>query len=165
MKIIWLGMVVNLILATVGAIAQETGWWSATLPKGEYQVRLASVESYSHHEYAVDRTFRVTEFTVGTTGRVIARFYHLEPLIPSVPVGQSIINSVQDKVQDGIERVTETTGVSEPLLDAVIKNYPTTTHAGMVEFRVANKDTIQQLFNSLKRAMRTGSGTFTEKNE
>jgi len=34
----------------------------------------------STHEYVVDGAARFTEFTIGTTGAVVARFYYIEPI-------------------------------------------------------------------------------------
>jgi hypothetical protein len=40
----------------------------------------------------------------------------------------------------------------------VTKNYPTTTHAHTVEYRLESKAEISKLFDSADRAFRTGQG-------
>lgn len=130
--------------------------WRAELPGGNYSVALASIASVSTHEYVVDRAVKVFELTIGTNSAIVARFYYVEPLKPNAPggIGQSAVDKVQEKVQEGVQRVTGESG--DPLLTGVIKSYPTTTHAHTVEYRVASRDEITKMFKSVEGAWRSG---------
>ena len=61
--------------------------WRCELPGGIYEVALRSIVSVSTHEYIVDGAARVTEANVDTTGSMTVRFYFLEPITPTSPLG------------------------------------------------------------------------------
>ena len=149
--------VVALLAGAVPAI--QAAFWRCELPGGVYAVSLPTVSSVSTHEYVVDGAARVTELTVGTTGAVVARFYYLQPLVPKSPIGlgQSVIDKVQERAQDVAGRL-ESAGV-EPFWKKVVKNYPTTTHAHTVEYRLDNLDDVEKLRKSLETAWRNNSET------
>ncbi len=164
-------MTMKLMLAIVGLV----GWsvlganaqmarpvlWRAEFPGGNYSVSLAAISSVSTHEYVVDRAVKVFEMTINTNGAVVARFYSVEPIKPNAPggYGQGVVDKVQEKVQDGVQRVTGET--NEPLLSSVIKNYPTTTHAHTVEYRLPTRDDVVKAFKSVEGCWRTGQeGTY-----
>ena len=142
-----------------GASAVSAAFWKCQLPGGTFTVSLPSVSSVSSHEYVVDGAARVTEVTVGTTGGVVARFYYLEPNIPKSPIGlgQSVIDKVQERVTDVANRA-ETAGV-DPVWKKVVKNYPTTTHAHTVEYRVDSTDKLEKIRSSLEKAWRSNAET------
>src|SRR5476649_2058972 len=124
------------------------GVWEADMPAGEYIVRLASITSISMHEYVVDAAARVTEVNIGTTGSDLVRFYYIEPNIPKPPdgIGQGVMDMAKEKAQT----VTDRVGESDVVWQKVIKNYPMTTHAKTVEYRLSSKDTLNKLFESVK---------------
>ena len=138
LKSFWLSAVLFVVL---GASAQAA-FWRCELPGGIYLVNLAALASVSTHEYMVDGAARVTEFTVAPNSAVVARFYYLEPLIPKSPVG--IGQSVLDKVQQRTEEAAGRAGM-EDVWKKVVKNYPLTTHAHTVEYRVDSLDQIKKL--------------------
>jgi len=122
--------------------------WLADLPGGKFRVKLSFITSVSIHEYLVDSTARVIEVNVGTMGSEYVRFYAIEPNIPDAPggIGQSTVNFIKEKTEEVADR-----------LDAdawrkVVKNYPTTTHAHTVEFRLASKGQVVQLFDHVEHA-------------
>ncbi len=123
--------------------------WIATLPGGEYAVNVAFISAVSIHEYTVDNSARVTEVNINTPGSGLARFYYIEPNIPKAPngIGQSTLNFVQEKAEEALAR-TET----DDIWKKVVKNYPTTTHAHTVEYRLSSKEDIEKLFDSAKHA-------------
>lgn len=155
MKKIFLTVV---LLCAVTAV-QAAVFWRCELPGGIYTVSLSTISSVSVHEYVVDGAARVTELTIGTTGAVVTRFYFLQPLVLKSPIGigQSVIDKVQERAQDVAGRV-EGAGV-EPFWKKVVKNYPTTTHAHTVEYRLDNLDDIEKLRKSLETAWRNNSET------
>ena len=46
----------------------------------------------------------------------------------------------------------------EPVWEKVIKNYPATTHAHTVEYRLSTKANLQQIEQSLEQAWTTNKG-------
>jgi hypothetical protein len=151
MKKILLSGVLSLLLAA-GAHA-GISYWKCELPGGVYMVNLADVASVSTHEYVVDGVARVTEFTVGTTGAVVARFYYLEPMTPKSGVG-SLVQSVVDRAQERVEDAADRADV-EQVWKKVVKNYPTTTHAHTVEFRLSSASQASQLEKSIEAALQS----------
>lgn len=117
---------------------------------------LRSIISVSSHEYVVDAAVRVTEVNVDTNGSMVVRFYYLEPMKPTTPsgIGQSAIDRAQDLTKELAGRV----GVDQ-VWQKVVKNYPTTTHARTIEYRLETKDQLTKLFTSVEHAWRTGQGT------
>ncbi len=169
--------IVAFLLAATGLRAQESGStairgvvqgevsemprdirkevWVAEMPAGKYIVRLTAITSVSMHEYVVDGTVRISEVNIGTNGSELARFYYIEPNIPNSPngVGQSGIDKVKEKLQEATERAGD-----DQFWQKVSKNYPTTTHAHTVEYRVGFKETLTKLFESAENAWLKGNG-------
>ena len=129
--------------------------WRCSLPGGNYSVALRSVVSVSTHEYLVDGVARVTEVNIDTTGSLLARFYFLEPTTPNSPVGigTSTIEKAQQLLTEGAERT------GQDLWKKVVKNYPTTTHARTIEYRLTEKDQINKIFASAEEAFRLNRNT------
>ena len=130
--------------------------WRCELPGGIYEVALRSIVSVSTHEYIVDGAARVTELNVDTTGSTTVRFYYLEPITPTSPlgIGQSTLNKVQELAHEAMDR----TGQGE-VWQKVVKSYPTTTHARTIEYRVESKDQIDKIFKSAEAAFRSNRST------
>ncbi len=122
----------------------------ATLPGGTYEVAVRSIVSVSSHEYVVDAAARVTEVNIDTAGNVLARFYYLEPNTPSPPAGagQAIIDKAQELLKQGAAKGNLETWKK------VVKNYPTTTHAHTVEYRIETKEELLKLFNAAEESFR-----------
>jgi hypothetical protein len=125
--------------------------WRCELPGGTYEVALRSIVSVSQCEYIVDGAARVTEVNVDTDGNMAVRFYYLEPMTPNSPIGlgQSAIN----KAQEIAEEMASRTG-QEEVWQKVMKNYPTTTHAHTIEYRLESKDQLDKLYKSASKAFR-----------
>lgn len=133
---------------------QRQPWltWDASFPGGgEYWVRLDTVTSVSIHDYVLDGAVLVTEVNIATTGSELARFYYVEVNKPSTPggVGQSVMNIAEEKGKDLLTRAGQDDAVSR-----VMKNYPTTTHAHTVEYRLKTKDSLRKLFESVRDAVK-----------
>ena len=144
------------LLVAALCLPAQAAFWRCELPGGIYVVNLPSLSSVSTHEYLVDGAVRVTELTVATNSAVVARFYYLEPMVAKSPIGfgQSLMDKAQEKLQEGATR-TET----EEVWKKVIKNYPTTTHAHTVEYRLESVDQIKKVQASLETAWRTNKET------
>ncbi|GAT34729.1 hypothetical protein TSACC_23162 [Terrimicrobium sacchariphilum] len=125
------------------------------LPGGDFLIKLSNISTLSTHEYVVDGAARVYEANIGTFGSELARFYYIEPNVPQAPdgIGQSTINFAKAKIDEAMER-TETSDVWRK----VTKNYPTTTHAHTVEYRLASRDQLNRLFDIVQNAMMSGRG-------
>lgn len=143
-------------LLVFAALPAQAGFWRCELPGGIYTVNLATVASVSTHEYVVSGAARVTELTVATNSAVVARFYYLEPMVPKSPIGfgQSLMDKAQEKLQEGAAR----TGTEE-VWQKVVKDYPTTTHAHTVEYRLESVEQVSQLQKSLESAWRLNKDT------
>lgn len=146
-KSLLLSLVLLVLTAPAGEAAIKA--WRCSLPGGAYMVRLSSVVSVSQHQYLVDGTMRVYEVTIATTSQTEARFYYIEPAAGTGPGGY--IDSAVQRVQEAAETVTGAAGVN-PVWKDVIKNYPTTTHAHTVEFRLETREQLNALYKSASEA-------------
>jgi len=128
---------------------QRQPTWEADMPGGTFIVRLSAILEISTHEYVVDGAARVTEANVCTSGTGYVRFYYIEPNVPQAPdgIGQSSIDALKDRMQDASTRVG-----ADDAWRKVVKNYPTTTHAHTIEYRLPTKDSVYKLFDSVKTA-------------
>jgi hypothetical protein len=126
--------------------------WRANMPGGTYEIVVGSIISVSSHEYVVDGAARVTEVNVDTTGNLTVRFYYIEPVATSGPagVGAATIGKVQNLLTEAAERS------GSDAWKKVVKSYPTTTHARTVEYRVSNKNSLNTIFSSASKCLRTG---------
>ena len=131
----------------------QNRFWRCELPGGVFLVALSTIQSISSHEYIVDGAARVTEVTVATASSVEGRFYYLEPVTPSA-VGATL-QQLQQHVQDLAANHIDD---NDKVWEKVIKNYPTTTHAHTVEYRLTSKENLQQLYSSLEAAWMSGKG-------
>ena len=152
LKNLWLSVALFALLC----VPAHAAFWHCELPGGTYTVLLSSVASVSSHEYVVSAAARVTELTVATNSAVVARFYYIEPMVAKSPIGfgQSLIDKAQEKIQEGAQR----TGMEE-VWQKVVKDYPTTTHAHTVEYRLESVDQIKKLQKSLEDAWRNNTDT------
>lgn len=151
-------LLLSLLAAAVGtAGAQEPtpsstplvrGVWAFTnTDGGEYIVRLDAILSVSMHDYVLDGAGKVSEVNISTAGSESVRFYYVEPNKPTMPggVGQSAVDFVEEKAKAALTRAG-----ADDLVVKVVKNYPTTTHAHTVEYRLAGRDVLKKLFDSVK---------------
>lgn len=129
-------------------------FWQASIPGGHYMVALDRISNISMHEYVLDGNLVVNEVTIDTVGRAIARFYYIEPLADSM--GRSEITRTVDKGRELIERAGQRVGTDAH--NMAQKNYPTTTHAGMVEYRILDLRDLDALYDSLRKAWESGKG-------
>ncbi len=122
------------------------------MPGGTYETVVGAIVSVSSHEYVVDGAARVTEVNVDTTGQLAVRFYYIEPAVVSGPngLGAATIGKVQNLLTEAAERS------GTDAWKKVVKSYPMTTHARTVEYRVASKDSLEKVFTSASKCLRTG---------
>ena len=130
-------------------------FWKASLPGGEYMVALSSISSIAKHTYIVDGTARVYEVTVADKSSAIARFYYIEAVTDSSPLNAGQV--VLDRLKNASKEATERVGAGD-VWDQVIKNYPSSTHAKTIEFRLTVKSNIDSAYESVSRAWEKGRG-------
>ena len=109
-----------------------------------------SIVAVSSHEYIVDAAARVVEVNVDTAGSLLARFYFIEPNTPAP--ASSLAAGALDKAQQLLATATEKTGID--VWKKVVKNYPTTTHARTVEYRVQSREELNKIFEAADEAFR-----------
>jgi hypothetical protein len=127
--------------------------WRAELPGGEYMVRLSAITSLSRHEYILDGAARVVEVNIATSGSELARFYYVEPYPPQAPsaAGQRALDAIENKAKQATARLDTGT-----LQSKVLKNYPASTHAHTVEYRLTDRQALDKLFKSIEEAWVNG---------
>lgn len=123
----------------------------------EFLARVDNVNSISLQEY-VAGAFRVREICVDIANSPLQlRIYHMESMdaltamseaaAAANPVGISIpelppaLKALQEKVKTPVDNVVATT--------PTIKDYPVTTHARTIEYKIASKDDLIDLYNAL----------------
>ncbi|MFY8215465.1 MAG: hypothetical protein ACOVMP_02560 [Chthoniobacterales bacterium] len=129
-------------------------YWKAELPGGTYIIAHDSVNGVSSQEYILDGTARVTEVNISTSGVMQSRFYYIEPLTPIAPVAAA--QGAVDRTKSALEEAASRLVPGDPVWSKVIKTYPTTTHAGTIEYRLETKQQIENLYKSLESSWIAG---------
>ena len=157
-----------LLLATLAAPAQmirRGNIWKCTLPGGVYEVAIGAITAVSESQYVVDGGIHITELTIDTTGNTQCRIYCMQTLAQAQAQGvsqaqggaaQAAVDSATQRAQDAVDRVSSAMGGGSALSDTinttVVKNYPTSTHAHTVEYRVATPSQLDDIFKSVEAA-------------
>ena len=137
-------------------------FWQASLPGGSYTVALDRISSVSKHTYIIDGALRVTEVVIDTTGNSLARFYYIIPV--SEDSNSNVGGGLTKRAKELIDKAGERTGVNGNTI--VAKQYPTTTHAKTVEFRISDEGYLDKLYGSVRKAWINGKGVkFKIKNQ
>ena len=129
-------------------------FWQASIPGGHYMVALSSITAISMHQYVLDTQLLVTEMVIDTNGRSLARFYYVTSVAEDS--GSASAARVVQKGRELLDRAGQRAGTNA--LDLAQKNYPTTSHAGMVEFRLLDLRDLNALYKSVQSAWETGKG-------
>lgn len=122
-------------------------YWKADLPGGTYVVAHDSINAVSSQEYLLDGAARVTEVNVSTSGVFQPRFYFIEAVNLPGGVGEAATRAF-DAAQAAAQRIIP----GDAIWSKVVKEYPTTTHAGTVEYRLESKAQLQALYQSLEQS-------------
>jgi hypothetical protein len=136
--------------------------WNCKFSDGNfYSVSLGAIDSVSQHEYLLDGALRVVEVTVATRGSTQARFYVLEK--PSTDTG----GAPGQSLADGLGRVAEeiasrAPGAAKTVTNSVVKKFPETSHAKVIEYRIRDRETLGKLFDHLLKRFqgRSSDDTF-----
>ncbi|MBB5352280.1 hypothetical protein HNR46_002523 [Haloferula luteola] len=132
----------------------DQGFWEASLPGGTYVVALNRICSVSMQEYLLDGNLVVNELNIDTTGRAIARFYFIQPLAEATQL--SGVTRAVERGREMIDRASGKVGIEAH--NMAQKTYPSTTHAGMIEYRVLDRADLDVIFQSALRAWKSGKG-------
>lgn len=117
--------------------------WRATIDEAVIAVPLRSVEYYGVQIYDTDSQTRVRELTICTESQSLIRIYYIEPL-------GTTSERLADKAKR-LQQIARNAGQQE--WPYPFKQYPMTTHAHMVEYRVAKEETVGQLYDHLEAAI------------
>jgi len=128
--------------------------WEANLPGGNYMVALDRISAISIHSYIVNKSLVVHEVNVQTNGAGLVRFYSFE--VPGEGSESNIAKNLINRGKDLIDGAGSRIGVDTNT--TVEKEYPTTTHARTIEFRLFDKGDLDQLYSSIKRSWKEGRG-------
>ena len=117
-------------------------------------VALSRIAAISKHEYLLDGNLIVTEVNIDTIGSTTMRVYQITPAAQygTLAAGRKIV----ERGKDLLDRAGQRTGVD--IENMVQKQYPTTTHARTVEFRVKDLGTLNALLSSAQAAWLSGKG-------
>lgn len=131
--------------------------WKAELPGGSYIIARNSINAVSTQQYVLDGVARVTEVNISTAGVFQPRFYYLEMLPVQAPDNVPGAALAADRAQAALKDAADSQVPADQQPWAkVVKNYPTTTHAGTIEFRLDSKEQLEALFQSVERTWLTG---------
>jgi hypothetical protein len=128
--------------------------WKAELPGGTYMVARNAISAVSSQQYIVDGSTRVTEVNVTTNGNFHPRFYFQEVVDVNAPV-----NVPGSQMAADMAIAAAKAAVDEAVPDSatkVVKNYPATTHASTIEFRMPSAAAVQKVYDSVTRVWLTG---------
>jgi hypothetical protein len=129
-------------------------FWQASVPGGHYMVALSSITSISMHQYVLDTQLLVTEMVIDTNGRSLARFYYVTAVAEES--GSASAARIVGKGRELLDRAGQRAGTNA--LDLAQKNYPATSHAGMVEYRLLDVRDLNAIYKSVQNAWETGKG-------
>ncbi|MCH1410052.1 MAG: hypothetical protein L7V87_13555 [Verrucomicrobiales bacterium] len=117
--------------------------WRVTIGEAVVSVPLRSIEYYGVQIYDTDSQTRVRELTICTESQSLVRIYYIQPL-----------GTANERLAEKAERLRQIAqGATKQKWAYPFKQYPTTTHTHMVEYRVGEKETVSQLFTHLEAAM------------
>lgn len=129
-------------------------FWQANLPGGHYMVQLDRISSISRHRYLLDGAALVDEVTIDCLGQALARFYFISPI--TTEAGSIVTQRVIDRAKEVTDRAANRVGTDAH--EMVVKQYPATTHARTIEFRILSKEQLDGLYKSLQTAWESGRG-------
>ena len=133
--------------------------WVGTFPHGQYMIGLGSIITISKHVYVLDSAAVVSEVNIDTAGAGFVRFYYVEPITEGN--NSRSANVVSDRIAELTDRAAKRIGGNVNHLtkdNMVFKQYPTTSHAKTIEFRVSDASYLDALYNSVTTAWRKGVG-------
>lgn len=143
--------------APTGAVTDtetKNAFWDCTLPGGAYTALLNKISVISLHEFNIPGG-RVTEMNIVTEGDALARFYFME----AVPIASAsgAAEAAKARITELADAAADRTG-TDNVWRKVMKDYPLSTHAHTIEFRLQNKADLLALHQSARTAWMRGGG-------
>lgn len=117
-------------------------------------VALDRISSVSIHTYVIGQSYIVNEVNIQTSGSGLVRFYTFE--LPGESGAASTARNLIDRGKSLVESGGARAGVD--LNTTVEKEYPITTHAHTIEYRLFDTDDLDELHASIKRALKENRG-------
>lgn len=132
-------------------------FWIGNFGEGQVIIALDQITSVSKQKYVLDGGYVIREIVVDTNGNNTIRIYFISPVSEESNI--AAIRIASDRMQDLLKQGNDRVGSAaiDPNT-AVTKNYPTTTHAHTIEFRVANVALLDSVYNSIVSAWLNGRG-------
>jgi hypothetical protein len=121
------------------------------LPGGKIAIDVKTINAIGLHSYTVDATSRVWELTVDNGGSSLLRIYSVASISPSEPA----LDMAKIELESLAESISKAVGLD--VWAKVQKNYPTSTHAKTVEYRVKTVKELLQLRKLLFKAWNSGT--------
>lgn len=128
-------------------------FWEADLPGGQYMVALDRISSVSMHSYMIQGAV-VHEVDIETQGALVTRIYVIEAIGENG--GSNLAQNLINRAKQIGEEAGKKTGTDTNTV--VTKEYPITTHAKTVEYRLYEISDLNQLYNSITKAWRENRG-------
>jgi len=161
MKILYASIVAAALILPATLQAQTDNaegsqlYWEAKLPGGSYVVELSAISAVSQHTYVIDGGLKVTEVIVDTSGNSLARFYYIIPITNDS--GANTLSGLTERSNELLDTAGERVTGAKPS-NLVAKQYPTTTHAKTVEFRISKEEDLTRLLNSVQNSWMNNKG-------
>lgn len=135
----------------------QTQFWIAQLPGGQFIIPLSKLVSVARQQYIVDGSMLVYELSIDTLGPSQTRIYFIEPITSNSAINapKVITDRAKELVGSGSSRVS---GGNIDINTIVSKNYPATTHSKTIEYRVSSLQELDAVQNSLVTAWQRGRG-------
>ncbi len=140
--------------AKTGDSVGNNRFWQATLAGGHYMVALDRIVSVSRHKYVLDGAVIVDEVNVDTVGAALVRFYFISPITDGIR--SNAVTELADRGKELLDKAAQRGGTE--IQNMVVKKYPETTHAKMIEYRLLSESDLNSLYNSVRNAWESGKG-------
>lgn len=130
-------------------------FWQGNLNGSEIMIAVDRIGSISKTQYLLDGGLIVHEVVIDALGgQALTRIYHVAPVTDAM--AQNTASKIVDRVREVTDKAANRAGTR--IHEMVEKNYPTTTHAHTVEFRVMDVQDLDALYASVKSSWITGKG-------
>jgi hypothetical protein len=141
-----------------GKSSEEDGvshFWELKTESGDFITALEKIVSISKSQYLLDGNLIVNEVTIDSGGRSLARFYHISTTADALADGKAAIaskaiNRLQAAVDDAGDKA------NTDIHNMVQKTYPTTTHTGMIEYRIMDLRDLDAIYRSVQGSWQSG---------
>jgi hypothetical protein len=130
-------------------------FWVCNIRGSELMIAVDRISAISKTQYVLDGGLIIDEVVIETTGgQALNRIYSIRPVTDAM--AQNSASKIIDRVRDVTAERGSRMGTN--LHEMVEKNYPTTSHARTVEFRVVAPEDLDVLYASVKNTWITGKG-------